>query len=260
MSAVSVVGCGATGGAFGLVKECSSPSAEAAWAPPADASSDPDWATLLLNPLDEFAVPDLSGCPAAATVATMTQFEDQARAQLRCVQDAWRPILEENGFDAEDISVTFYRGDRASTPCGDIDCPAVYCAVDGGGMWIGEASLDTATWFALGVKGVVNHEYAHHLQSVAGVLAAKERVGSSAESTRRVELQANCLAYAMIAHDDAVSEYLDLYSSSDPLLGSLIDDDVHGSSDSVAAWASTGLGAVTIGDCNTWLAAGETVS
>ncbi len=244
----------------GQATDCASRAHDDPWTPPAGAESDPDWATLIDNALYPAELPDLTGCPAPATAATMSGLEAQATRQLDCVQDAWRPLLESAGLDAAEIPLHVYPGEHADTPCGTISCPAVYCAEDGGGIWLGEASLDSATWFALGIKGVVNHEYAHHLQSLIGVLDAQHRIGATSESVRRVELQATCLGYAMIAHDDRVADHLDLVESSDPLLGSLLADDVHGSRDSVAQWALTGLDARTLGDCNTWLAAAGAVS
>lgn len=256
---LAVSGCAPPTASSGMGTDCASAAPDELWAPPEGAESDPHWATLLDNPLYSIPVPDLGGCPAPRTVASMPELEEEVRAQIACVQDAWRPVLEANGLDATEIPVTIYRGDSVTTPCGEISCPAVYCPSDGGGIYIGEGSLESATWFVLGVKGVVNHEYAHHLQFLAGVLDAQHSIGAVSDSVRRIELQATCLGYAMIAHDDSVPGS-SLDTEADLLMGSVIGDDLHGSPGSVAYWGSRGLDAGTLADCNTWVAEAGAVS
>lgn len=226
---------------------------------PAVAGRNPLSLALQQNPLHDLTVPQLTGCPAPRRVSTMEELEMQARAEMTCIQAAWRPVLEAHGYAAGEIPVYFYRGDRVSTPCSVIVGPAVYCAARGGAVYFGENTLRGSRWFALGVKGVAGHEYGHHLQAVAGLFSEEAKVGTD-ESARRLELQATCLAYAMIAHDDAVTVTREIYEDSSRFLRAVVEDDIHGSKESVSEWGLRGLYAETVGDCNTWVADAESVT
>ena len=226
------------------------------WPPlPGPTSTDPDWVTLQQSPLYASAIPQPSGCPPPGIVLTLAELESAAQAQMDCLQAAWKPVLARLGYSTQDIPVYFFAGDRVETPCGEVYAPALYCSAQGGAVYFGETTLNGASWHDFGVKDMAGHEYGHHLQSEAGMFIAEYAVGADDESARRLELQATCFAYAMIAHDPSFTMTRGVYDSFEPYLRAVIEDGIHGSRDSVATWGMRGLYSATLGNCNTWTAA-----
>lgn len=221
---------------------------------PAPDSTDPDWVTLQQNPLYATAVPPMRGCPEPSSVTTMTALEEAAVAQMDCIQAAWRPAMASLGHSTGDVPVYFYGGDTVDTPCGEVSAPALYCSAQGGAIYFGEATLNGASWHDFGVKDMAGHEYGHHLQSEAGMFVAEVNVAGGNEAARRLELQATCFAYAMIARDSSFTMTREVYDSFEPYLRAVIEDGIHGSRDSMASWGMRGLYSDTLGNCNTWTA------
>ena len=226
---------------------------------PAPTSTDPDWVTLQRSALYGVAVPELIGCPPPAEVLTLAELESAALAQTACIQAAWKPTLASLGYSTQDVPVFIFAGDRVETPCGEVTAPALYCSAQGGSIYFGETTLNGAAWHDFGVKDMAGHEYGHHLQSEAGMFLAEYSVGGSNESARRLELQATCFGYAMIAHDSSFTMTREVYDSFEPYLRAVIEDGIHGSKDSVATWGLRGLYSATLGNCNTWTATSSDV-
>lgn len=226
---------------------------------PAPNATNPDWVTLQRNALYPVQVPPLTSCPTPATVRTLRELEAGALAQMDCIQAAWRPVLARLGFRTTEVPVYFYRGDRVDTPCGEVSAPALYCSAQGGAIYFGEATLNGASWHEFGVKDMAGHEYGHHLQAEAGMFVAEYNVGGTYESARRMELQATCVSYAMLARDDSFEMTEEVYASFEPYLRSVVEDGIHGSRDSVAYWGLRGLYSDTLGNCNTWTVPAEDV-
>ena len=225
------------------------------WPPlPGPNSTHPDWITLQQSALYGPALPTLDGCPTPAAVFSLEELEGAARAQMACLQEAWKPTLASLGYSTEDIPVFFYAGDRVETPCGEVVAPALYCSAQGGAIYFGETTLNGASWHDFGVKDMAGHEYGHHLQSEAGMFMAEYNVGGDNESARRLELQATCFSYAMMAHDRSFEMTREVYDSFEPYLRAVIEDGIHGSQDSVATWGMRGLYSATLANCNTWTA------
>ena len=221
--------------------------------PPAD-STDPDWAALQQSPLYAQPLPSLKGCPAAELATTMDDVERLAGGQLDCLQAAYKPVLAALGYSSEDIPVYYYEGGNVDTPCGNVTAPAVYCSAQGGAIYFGETALNGASWMDFGIKDVAGHEYGHHLQAQAGMFEAEYRVGNGNESSRRIELQATCWAYASLAHDASYDVGPHLMEDYETYLRATIDDGIHGSPDSLAYWGLRGLYSADLGNCNTWTA------
>ncbi|WP_249043285.1 neutral zinc metallopeptidase [Prauserella muralis] len=185
------------------------------------------------------------------------------RAELRCLERAWRPVLEEAGAPVARVGLVL--ADDPDTACGDLPpaskATGLYCDVDGTIYLPRARTLD-----ALGERPVphlatVAHEYGHHLQQVSGILGAANRQlagfpedgPEDRELSRRVELQANCLAgmfFASVAGrgsitaDDADAAVSDFRN--------WIDSDTHGTSATQLRWARTGYAATTVAACDTW--------
>lgn len=230
------------------------------WPPlPGPTSTNPDWVTLQQSALYAPAIPTLTGCPPPGVVVSMAELEAAAGAQMDCLQAAWKPTLASLGYSTQDVPVFIFAGDRVETPCGEVTAPALYCSAQGGSIYFGETTLNGAAWHDFGVKDMAGHEYGHHLQSEAGMFLAEYSVGGSNESARRLELQATCIGYAMIAHDSSFTMTREVYDSFEPYLRAVIEDGIHGSKDSVATWGLRGLYSATLGNCNTWTATSSDV-
>lgn len=225
------------------------------WPPiPGPTSSNPDWVTLQQSALYAPPLPTLAGCPPPGVVLTLAELEAAAGAQMDCLQAAWKPTLASLGYSTQDIPVFFFAGDRVETPCGEVSAPALYCSAQGGAIYFGETTLNGAAWHDFGVKDMAGHEYGHHLQSEAGMFMAEYSVGGDNESARRLELQATCFGYAMIAHDPSFTMTRGVYDSFEPFLRAVVEDGIHGSKDSVATWGLRGLYSSSLSNCNTWTA------
>jgi len=96
------------------------------------------------------------------------------------------------------------------------------------------------------------HEYAHHVQNLADIFESSDAMDeSSAVITRRIELQAHCMAHYALkvsglgytALDNREIEYQWGYTT---------DPTGHGSTKAEAFWGRRGLNAKTIAACNTW--------
>ena len=226
--------------------------------PPPD-STDPDWMTLQQSPLYAMEVPVIDGCPDLELAANLTDLERIATAQMDCLQAAYRPILDELGYDSSEIPIYFYEGRSVDTPCGEVAAPALYCSAQGGAIYFGEDALNGASWVDFGTKDVAGHEYGHHLQAKAGLFHAEYAVGADNETARRIELQATCWGYASLSHDTSVDIDERKFEEFEPFLRALIEDGIHGSKDSNAYWGIRGLYSGTLGNCNTWTAASADV-
>ncbi|WP_255529755.1 neutral zinc metallopeptidase [Planomonospora sp. ID91781] len=112
---------------------------------------------------------------------------------------------------------------------------------------------------------VLAHEYAHHVQNLAGVMSAYARrpVRTKAQAlmnNRRLELQADCLAAAFTGRAWASWEYgaeakealVDFSRRSGD--DALKRERSHGSGKSRATWVRRGFGNASPGACNTWTA------
>ncbi|HRA76516.1 MAG TPA: neutral zinc metallopeptidase [Propionicimonas sp.] len=146
------------------------------------------------------------------------------------------------------------------TVCGllGVEFPALYCPLDSTLYFSAEAWRESS-YYRLATAELALHEYAHHVQRLAGIydvlLAASDTVRGL---QRRVELQAHCLAMYELASSDiglSASDVSDLeYQFAWPG-----DVEGHGSARAKTRWGRRGLGATTAGACNTWTASGDEV-
>lgn len=206
-----------------------------------------------VNALNAQPVPVLSGCSAPATVSTEREWEAAVRDQWHCVHRSWTPTLQRLGWPTAVPTVHFFAGEGDDSACGYLEAPAFYCSVDGGSVHFGWRHFAMARLWDLSVNEMVNHEYAHHLQNLAGVTEAKLRLAYSVDVERRAELQATCWSAAMTRRNDAVGFGADAYASWLERLESMQAGEVHGALESLMHWGTRGLYATTLNDCNTWV-------
>ena len=226
--------------------------------PPADPAS--PLYPMQVTALDALPPVAPTGCPEPSIVTTTKEWKLAVRAQWSCVHRAWRPIYEQLGWSSVEPEVMFYPGTGSKSDCGYLSAPAFYCSSGTGTVFFGQEHMDMATTWDLAVNEMVNHEYAHHVQKLAGITEAKLALPSSNEVERRSELQATCLSAMMTIHNRSFGFNADDFDSWRGRLDTMLIDTVHGNRASLIYWGTRGLYASTVGDCNTWVALAEDVA
>lgn len=225
--------------------------------PPADGSLD---AALQSNPLYALPAPDLQHCPRQTTLTDEKEWRKVVRQQWKCVHEAWVPIFEEMGWSTTMPEVMFYPGVGSKSDCGYFEAPAFYCAANGGSVFFGGEHLQMAEEWDLSINEMVNHEYSHHVQALAGISKAwADEKDTDHNLVRRSELQAVCWSGMMTVHNDAVEFGADDVDSWGKRLRTMQESEQHGTRASLVDWGTRGLQATTIGDCNTWTVDAERV-
>lgn len=196
------------------------------------------------------------------------------QAALSCLNTTWEPILRSANLPFHSPRVTVVSSE-VETPCGTRSTTqtALYCAgtlyMTGGYYRDIEGHGDTAGVYF----GQLAHEYAHHIQELAGIMDAswqqRGRIGAESpaayENSRRFELQATCyggMFLAAVRNQESVSPTLIEQALSDAgQRGDYPDgrSPDHGRPELNAVWARQGHEKNATYQCNTWLAAPETV-
>ena len=217
-------------------------------------------ATLAPRPTDVlkknaiYALKVTGTCPSQRTPTSWQRFQTQVRALVDCENKAWAKALGRTSITFGKPQIRFY-AKATDSACGHLESsfPASYCSADNT-LYFSRASYQQGRYYRLSVSEFVFHEYAHHIQSLAGIfeasLAAKE---SDDVTERRIELQAHCVAHYRLTHaglrftsaDRADIEYQ---------LGYASDTKGHGSAKAGHRWGEAGLAGKNIGACNTWTA------
>lgn len=158
------------------------------------------------NPL--LTDPDATLLPADCDYAPWGTDESTARAFFgsaeKCLEDAWRPVLEQAGlpFTPPTVNVT-EDTDGITTPCtgATSNFAAFYCPANKS-IYMPISQLQTDMYGDNWVVylSVFAHEYGHHVQNLSGILRKVNsdrvdlgpRTPQGLELSRRVELQANC--------------------------------------------------------------------
>lgn len=245
--------------------------------PELEEASAPVSGTLAHNRLNTLA--DLPGYGCA--VPAIAENDDASMAAFMgaltdCLDATWQVGL----------GPAFGRPDRVfwdspgRSPCGDFPASgasAFYCPVNQG-MYIGTSDVVSASGFApvsmyTIYARVLAHEYAHHVQNRAGILAVvwDLRAGASParanEVTRRAELQAQCLAGAYF-HAGRLAPPVDADQWESALEDSRARGEdakpererSHGTGDSYAGWLDRGFTTGAPASCDTWKADRSDVS
>ena len=205
---------------------------------------------LKKNPLYSLKVN--AKCAAQSAPTTTAAFRKQVKALVDCQNKAWQKALAKTAIEFRKPSIKHYSSSIKS-PCGALgtNFPASYCTADNT-LYFSKASFTQGRYYRLAVAEFVIHEYAHHVQTLARIFshtdAMKER---EASISRRIELQAHCMAQYGLTHsnlgftaaDRADLEYQFGYTS---------DAEGHGSAKAERYWGQRGLDATKVGACNTW--------
>ncbi|QVQ52417.1 neutral zinc metallopeptidase [Spiractinospora alimapuensis] len=232
------------------------------------------------NPLYDSSVPDAIDCPIPnldpRSRESWEPFVDRVGG---CLEDVWRPALEDLGEVPEPPLVTLEEGagpqaqengdgtegtdSDAAGPTAEENWQTLasyhhgeITVMLGSVTSLAAAMADSdeeAVWLTL-----IAHEYAHYLQENAGILehawSLEQETDSEEEATeirRRGELQADCLAgvaLRSLGYEDEAT----IATVTTSLLGG--DSPTHGSSDNRRRWLMLGWHAETLSDCNTYAA------
>ena len=166
------------------------------------------------------------------------------------------------------------------SPCGSYPQPgaaAFYCAVNDT-MYVGLRNIvetsgnEPVSHYAVYAR-VIAHEYGHHVQQEAGILAYghqlmnRQDVAARTEASRRIELQAQCFAGAFLGTERATLPMTEeqYRSMVDDVLGRGDDHQPperrdHGSARHYAGWVIIGFAKRVLSACNTWTAMASEVS
>jgi predicted metalloprotease len=200
---------------------------------------------------------------------------------LPCLEAAWAPVMQRANLPYVRPKIVFPTGSVWSSGCGDVradeNVAAFYCPPDVAlympfkGLYTERVGNKPGSYLA-----VFAHEFGHHIQAISGSLRAADQVTYEAgpdsaaglEMSRRVELQADCLAGMWLAaawngkgsiNDQIVREALaDMYTRGDDNTPSQPRD--HGTKQHSGQWHEHGYKTNRTFECNTYLAEPKTVS
>ena len=226
---------------------------------PSPDSDDPAWKLVQQAPIYALPWPDVTGCPEPSHAGSMAEMKQQVDAAVECTHRAWIPVFEQLGYSTHSLPVYYYDGASASTPCGTVQAPAVYCSSNGGNLYFGGSLLRDSSANAIWIKLMVFHEYGHHLQAQSKLFNASSKLPGGNETERRKEIQAECYATGMIRSDGSFALTEKNYQALRKVLQSFVDDGIHGSPDSLLYWGMRGFHSETIGECNTWVVGPEKI-
>lgn len=220
--------------------------------------------TLETHPLYEISMPTEVECDLPELNArSEDSWLDFATASGHCLDDLWAPVMEELGLypepleyavtteppeyfedDEEGYILAYYEGERTRIT-------VVLSSVQEIDQYVPESHRQNV-WLAL-----MGHEYGHHVQHATGLLEASYDLLHEAgneedelETTRRTELQAECLAGTALRGVtggdttalNAVNEYLNGGG----------DLSTHGRALNRAYWLEQGWHQGVVGGCNTY--------
>lgn len=217
--------------------------------PTATMPTDPE-TILKKNPVYAIKVP--ATCPPQSIPSGRSSFRKQVKALVDCENTAWRKALSRTPVTFAKPKTVFY-DTSTDSPCGRLGTvyPAAYCTGDRT-LYFSTAAYAQGRYYRLAVAQFVMHEYAHHVQELAGIFDSEWAMDEkSAVTTRRIELQAHCMAHYQLTHSDigfsasdrADAEFQFSYTT---------DAKGHGSATAERYWGRRGLAGSKIGACNTW--------
>ncbi|RAY11345.1 hypothetical protein DPM19_30440 [Actinomadura craniellae] len=214
------------------------------------------------------------GCRAPRIVpgdnASMRHFMETL---TKCLDESWSRQFDKADVDFAPPQRIFWTGSGRS-PCGSYPNPgaaAFYCPANRT-MYVGVEHIIAASGdepvgnYAVYAR-VLAHEYGHHVQDRAGILAyghqEMERPDAQArnDASRRIELQAQCFAGVFLGAERGTlpmttAQYqalmVDVQGRGDDSLPPERRD--HGSGRNYAGWVDAGFRERTLAVCNTWTA------
>jgi hypothetical protein len=199
----------------------------------------------------------LGSCDPLSKPGTTAQAQVVISDYVDCMNDVWGKILTASNRSFRKASVEFFE-QTAASPCGDYNpdvTNAVYC-LNNTTLYVSSSALKKAAGDRYYSAELVTHEYAHHVQNLTGILNAAFQVWPGTdEYSRRIEMQALCLSFAVMYHvpgfgvtatDVAMFRAGWSVGPSTAKFGSIASQQLYG---------EKGLAATKVGDCETFSAA-----
>lgn len=200
-----------------------------------------------------------------------------------CLNRAWAPLVQAGQDPFVAPKFVFWTG-TVQSPCAGGASVSFYCGRsqtiylkydDDIKLWNRSADDASRAFSRMWATYTGGHEYGHHLQQITGILPAAQRLrydapdrAASLEMSRRIELQASCLAavfmgthrssYGITGLDLTIyRRYVEAQTGDENNNGGPRD---HGRRASHKYWAARGFDSPTSGSCNTFTASASKVS
>ncbi|MFD0665725.1 neutral zinc metallopeptidase [Thermocatellispora tengchongensis] len=177
------------------------------------------------------------------------------RALIPCLDRTWTAALAAAGYEYEPPEEVNLIDTPENAGCGteDYDWAGIYCPDIHSVNVLVEDDWSFTSMFTLA------HEYAHHVQEITGIAAQSGPEVFDEAWSRRLELQADCLAAVTLRGIDPQGlMVLRAHSVEDE--NAITQRQTHGSARNSAIWIHRGQDSGTIGACNTWAAPADEVS
>jgi predicted metalloprotease len=227
---------------------------------PTTAASLPTTASTAMTTLTKNAIYAQSvavgSCPPMVKPNNNAEAQQAISRYVDCMNDVWGKILAASSRPFRGASVEFFT-DVVESPCDKYDpstTNAVYC-MNNMTLYVSGSALGKATKDRAYAAELVTHEYAHHVQSLSGIINAAYQVwGQTDEYSRRIEMHAHCLSFALISHVPGfgvtpgdLGQFRNGWSRGP-------DNAKFGSIASQQAYGEKGLAATKVGDCEAFSA------
>ena len=191
-------------------------------------------------------------CPPQARPTNADEARAALTAYVTCMNNVWSPVIEAGKIRFREASVYFYVNTIVN-PCTTLHTSdpvtAMYCPMDAT-IYVSPTGVASAIGSTFYGAELVTHEYAHHVQSLSQILTYAHDAGwSDSEYSRRVQLQAHCMSFAVINHVNGFAPNPAIFrvgwqvGPGSPTYGSIA---------SIQYWGEKGLAATTVGDCDTY--------
>jgi hypothetical protein len=199
----------------------------------------------------------VGSCDPLGTPGTTARAQTVISEYVECMNVAWGKILTASNRSFKNASVEFFVN-TAVSPCGTYNpdvTNAAYC-LNNTTLYVSSSALKKAAGDRYYAAELVTHEYAHHVQNLTGILtAAHQQWAGTDEYSRRIEMQAHCLSFAVLSRvpgfnvtptDLAMFRAGWAVGPNSARFGSIASQQMYG---------EKGLAATTVGDCETFSAA-----
>lgn len=224
---------------------------------PATAAVTSEWMGVLTKNATYGQSLAVGSCAPLAKPGTTAQAQTMIAEYVDCMNDVWGKIFVGANRPFRKASVEFFVN-TAVSPCGNYNpdsTSAAYC-LNNTTLYVSSTALKKASGDRYYAAELVTHEYAHHVQNLTGILNAAFQVWPGTdEYSRRIEMQAHCLSFAVMSRVpgfEVNSTDVTMFRagwSAGP--GSA----KFGSIASQQAYGEKGLAATKVGDCETFSAA-----
>jgi hypothetical protein len=208
-------------------------------------------AILRDNPVYDQAI--AGSCPEQPESTSLAESQAAMTAFVDCMNTVWGSIVgSASEFRFRPASIYFYVN-TVVNPCQTLRTSdaisTMYCPSDAT-IYVSPTGVANGVGSRFDGAELVTREYAHHVQSLTQILTNAQKQGWSAnEYSRRVQLQAHCLSFAVLTHVDGFAP--------DPAIFRLgwqvgPSSDAYGSIASLQYWGEKGMKATNVGDCETY--------